>query len=204
MAKLRSDKLPNSLSRLGNKDEFRMEPEEFLAIWNCSDQEIEQITGGWSLEDLKDFYLAPTEASYRFALYHRFWSRQVFQMVEQSVDPGQIELSVFEPQVPGHELWAEVDEFQAFDMTPREFKFFWDVQDHQLVRILQMDIKQVRSYLNVPASKPVPRSVRFLLGFVHHQWMQESGNESLSMPHALNKCCKAVQNQYSASLVVAS
>lgn len=182
MAKLRNSNFPSPLLRFGNRSFLRMEPNEFLEIWECSDGEFDSISEGWSLEELKDFSSVPAGVAYRLGLFHQLWSRQIDQAIEQGEQQRE-EFSVPEPVTPPHCLWSELDELYAFDMTPREFQVFWDVKEWELARILRVDIQQVRRYLRTPPNSSPPALVCFFLGSLHYRWLQRLANgESPSQP----------------------
>lgn len=172
MAKLRVDSFPNPLLRFGNRNNLRMEPNEFLEVWECSDEEFDDITQGWTLEELKDFGSVPAGVAYRLGLFHQLWSRQIDQAIEQGERQRQ-EFSVPDPVTPPHRLWSELDELYSFDMTPREFQVFWNVQEWELARILRADIQQIRKYLKTPPNSPLPPLVCFFLGFLHRHWLSK-------------------------------
>lgn len=178
MAKLR-DCLPSSLQRITNRNDLRMELEEFLEIWDCSDQEIEDISGRYNPDEIRDFGETPDHEAYQFGLIHSLWSRQATERIEQG--EYQEEFKIPEPLTPTHKLWSELDELYSFNLTPREFKTFWNITNWQLARILKADIAQVEKYLKSPAKASVPPLVCFFLGYLHHQWIVKMG-QSLSSP----------------------
>ncbi|HEY9599445.1 MAG TPA: hypothetical protein V6D33_17420, partial [Cyanophyceae cyanobacterium] len=175
MAKLR-DCLPTPFARTINRNDLRMELQEFLDIWDCSSEEIRNISGRFTLEELEEFWDTPEQEAYQFGLLHTLWSRQIGERIEQG--DYQQEFQVPEPITPSHRLWSQLDELYSFNITPREFKAFWNVTDWQLARILKADINQVEKYLKVPAKTSVPPLVCFFLGFLHHQWMLKLGTSA--------------------------
>lgn len=198
MAKLR-DCLPSSFTRIINRNDLRMEVQEFLEIWDCSSEEIKNISGRFTLEELEEFWDTPAQEAYQFGLLHTLWSRQIGEQIENG--DCQEEFKNPETLTPTHRLWSELDELYSFDMTPREFKAFWNVNDWQLARILKADIKQIEKYLQVPAKAPIPPLVRFFLGFLHHHWMLKLGTTATN---PTVKTCRVVQNQYRVPLEATS
>lgn len=194
MAKLCANRSPNPLLRFGNRNNLRMELDEFLEIWDCSDEEMNTLSQGWTVEELQDFSSVPHNVAYRLALFHQLWSRQIVQNIEQG-QQLELEVSVPEPVLPNHGLWAELDELYAYDMTPREFQIFWQVNDWQLARILQVEIKQVQRYLKTPPNSPIPSLVCFFLGFLHRRWLEKLGQNVESPYPAVAASCGVVQMQ---------
>lgn len=189
MAKLRNC-LPSPLQRITNRNDLRMELEEFLEIWDCSEQEIEIISGRYTLDEIQDFGETPSHEAYQFGLIHSIWSRQISEQIENG--SYQEEFKIPEPLMPTHRLWSELDELYSFNMTPREFKAFWSLTNWQLARILKADIAQIEKYLKVPAKNSVPPLVCFFLGFLHHQWMLKMGNSASSSV----RVARCVETQY--------